>query len=57
MGESDALLIPGHDMEVYKRYTPIADRIVKVELAPSMINYSHKLPIEWGKLKTVQSEY
>jgi len=32
MGPSDALLVPGHDMEVYRRFTPVADRIVKVEM-------------------------
>lgn len=32
IGDSDALLVPGHDMDIYTRYTKIADRVVKIEL-------------------------
>jgi len=32
VGPNDSLLVPGHDMDVYKRYTKVADRVVKVEL-------------------------
>jgi len=39
MGSSDALLVPGHDMEVYDRFTPVADRIVKVEAPTELPKY------------------
>jgi hypothetical protein len=51
MGLSDALLVPGHDMEVYERFTPIGDRIVKVELSSTAVEPSHKLATSWGEIK------
>ena len=32
LGESDELLVPGHDMEVFRRFPEVADRVVQVKL-------------------------
>lgn len=32
LGDSDALLVPGHDMEVFRRFPTVADRVVQVRL-------------------------
>jgi hypothetical protein len=32
LGESDKLLIPGHDMEVFRRFPKVGDRVVQVKL-------------------------
>jgi glyoxylase-like metal-dependent hydrolase (beta-lactamase superfamily II) len=32
LGESDKLLVPGHDMEVFRRFPKVADRVVQVKL-------------------------
>jgi glyoxylase-like metal-dependent hydrolase (beta-lactamase superfamily II) len=51
MGPSDAILIPGHDMEVYERFTSITDRIVKVELNPTGVEPFNKMATSWGEIK------
>jgi hypothetical protein len=32
LGESDELLVPGHDMEVFRRFPEVADRVVQVKM-------------------------
>ena len=32
LGESDDLLVPGHDMEVFRRFPEVADRVVQIRL-------------------------
>nr|MBC8235897.1 ester cyclase [bacterium] len=32
MGSSDALLVPGHDMDIFKRFHKVADRVVQIKL-------------------------
>ena len=32
LGDSDELLVPGHDMEVFRRFYRLTDRVVQVKL-------------------------
>lgn len=32
LGESDELLVPGHDMEVFRRFPKVGDRVVQIKL-------------------------
>jgi glyoxylase-like metal-dependent hydrolase (beta-lactamase superfamily II) len=32
LSESDELLVPGHDMEVFRRFPEVADRVVQIKL-------------------------
>ena len=32
VGDSDELLVPGHDMEVFRRFPKITERVVQIKL-------------------------
>jgi len=48
MGSSDALLVPGHDMDVFKRFPRVTDRIVQIKLPHVQYNNVFSMSLRPG---------